>query len=206
VRQAYLFATLLVLGLLALQPSLGQDASSPETSFLSRNQYTNAFFGFSLPLPTDPPFEEATLPSNRGLDHVLLYVQTLTASFNYKPRLTLFLISAAESKDLSSDVVRKAATGPQNADPKRVEIAGREFWRTAVEEKDTSGKTYTVKFATAANGYILTFLVTSFDGRLTGRLERNIERIKFFDPTKAREVAGATSKPYRPGSWPQELR
>jgi hypothetical protein len=79
-----------------------------------------------------------------------------------------------------------------------VAIAGKEFWRAAWEEKDTSGKTYTVKFATVANGYILTFMVTSFDGRLTGRMERYIERIKFFDSAKAREVAGPTAKPYQP--------
>jgi len=206
VKRAYLIATLLLLvGFPTLHLSLAEEAiAKPETAFLSRDQYTNAFFGFSLPLPLDPPFEEAPLRSNRGLNHVLLFVRTLTASFNYKPRLTLFMISADESRDVSSETIRKVATNQQKTEAKRIEIAGREFWRAAWEEKDTSGKMYTVKFATAADGYILTFLVTSFDGRLTGRLEHNIERIKFFDPSKAREIAGAASKPYQPGSWPQE--
>ena len=207
-KKVALFPTLLVsVALISLRSSGENNSVNPEQAFLSANQYTNAFFGFSLPLPTDPPFQEAPLQPKRGSSHVLLAVKTATASFNYKPRLTFFMISADECSDCSSGAVKLAAS-QQNTEAKSVEIAGREFWRAVSEEKDpkVQEKVHIVKFATSADGYILTFLITSFDGKLTGRLEHNIERIKFFDPHQAREIAGAKSKPYQPGSWPQDLK
>jgi hypothetical protein len=204
-KSSFVFATLFLLIVLVALPVVAteQPSAEPETAFLSPSQYTNGFFGFSLSLPTDPPFQEASfssLPSPPG--HVLLFLQAMTVSFNYKPRLTMLMISAKESEDSSSDAIRNAVTGQQSAQPQAVEIAGKQFWRAAWEEKSEFGPAHYVKFATAAHGYILTFLITSFDGRLAGHLERNVERIRFFDPVKAPEVAGATSKPYKPGSRP----
>jgi|SRR5580658_672171 hypothetical protein len=202
VKQSRVLATVLLLfgvGVAASQTYLAQDAgANPETAFLSPEQYTNAFFGFSLRLPKDPPFQESSVRFKTGPSRLLLDLQTLTASFNYKPRLTLLVAWADQSSDLSAEAVRKVAGSPKNADTKRVEIAGKEFWRAAWEEKNPEGKSYTVKFATAANGYILAFMVTSFDGRLASRMEHYIEQIKFFDSVKAREIAGPTAKPYQP--------
>ena len=175
----------------------------PETAFVSPSQYTNAFFGFLLPLPTDPPFQEAPPPRpSTGQGHVLLFLHATTASFNYKPKLTALTISAKESPDSSSEALRKAATGllstGESPQPQRVEIAGKEFWRPTWEEKSAVGTIHSIKFATASNGYVLTFLITSFDGKLAGHLQRDVERIKFFDPSKAAEVAGAGSRSYPP--------
>jgi hypothetical protein len=36
----------------------------PEAGFISPDKYTNAFFGFSLPLPQDSAFRAFQLPSN----------------------------------------------------------------------------------------------------------------------------------------------
>jgi hypothetical protein len=205
VKQAYLLRPpLFVLVVIIISPSFAEETNArPETAFLSPNQYTNAFFGFSLPLPTDPPFQEAHPTSGRSSSHVLLFVHALTVSFNYKPRLTALMISADESGGSPSDEVRRAAMGSESVDTKRIEIAGKEFWHTAWEEKDKSGKIQMVKYATAVRGYIVTFLITAFDSKLAARLERNIEQIKFFDPSKAQEIAGPASKPYQPSSSPQ---
>jgi len=171
-----------------------------DTAFLSPDQYTNAFFGFSVPLPRDPPLRESSFRSTSTSTHLLLSLEGLTLSFNLKPRLTTFVIWAEQSSDVSLAAIQKVAGSPTNAEVKSVQISGREFWRAKWDEQDPSGKVHTVKYATAADGYILTFLITSFDGKLTARLEHNLERITFFDPSNAREIAGPKSKPYQPAS------
>jgi hypothetical protein len=177
----------------------GQAVRNVDAAFLSTDQYTNAFFGFSVPLPSDPPLRESSVVrSASDSTHLLLSLEGLTLSLNLKPRLTEFVIWADRASDLSSAAIQKAAGGSTKTEVKRVQISGREFWRAKWEEQDRSGKVHTVKLTTAADGYILTFLISSFDDKLTGRLERNIERITFFDPSNAREIAGPASKPYQP--------
>ena len=54
----------------------------------------------------------------------------------------------------------------------------------------------TINYATAINGYLLSFQIVSFDEKLTDALQQCIESVKFFDPTKTPEMAGPNSRPY----------
>ncbi len=55
-----------------------------------------------------------------------------------------------------------------------------------------------VRWTTAINGYVLTFYIASFGNKLTGKLTQSIDNIVFFDPSKARDIAGPESRPYSP--------
>jgi len=97
----------------------------PENGFLSAGKYTNAFFGFSLPLPKDVGLREQTLSLNRGKrDHFLLGFHSPNEG------LTTFTITAREAPGGSEKEARKDATGPNSSKFKEVKIGGRSFWRS----------------------------------------------------------------------------
>lgn len=183
----------LALCALLLRVCCAQEASVavPEAGYVSPGKYTNAFFGFSLPLPQDSAFHGFQLPSN-GASHSLFGLQV------QKNGLTAFTITATEMNGASSEQARKSASEPKAQDVKKFEIDGREFWRGESQEKSRAGKMRSITYVTAINGYVLKFLIVSFDAKLTEDLQRCIEAAKFFDPAKAQEVAGANSRAYNP--------
>jgi len=177
------------------------------SGFVSTTKYTNAFFGFSLPLPQTPglaSFSEFKEPFDSDKSrHFLFGLKALSTNyFNSKARLTLLTVIAGQSTSASSEEVREAASGPKGKSVTRTEIGGKEFWRSESEEKTTKGTMRNVVFATALDGYVLQFNIASFDGKLTDQLERSIEAITFFDPAKAADIAGPESLKYSPAVSP----
>ncbi len=175
------------------QPAPGGSAGAvtPESGFISPDKYTSAFFGFSLPLPHGAPLHDLSMPSQ------------LVGAFLYGAQaqdsgLTIFTVTALPSTNLSPDELRKAAAPPKGEGAKRVEIGGKEFWVSSTEEHGSAGKRHNLKYVAALNGYRLEFSVLSYDSKLTKQLEHSIESIQFFDPAKAKEMAGAGSGPYPP--------
>jgi hypothetical protein len=164
---------------------------TPESGFVSPERYTNAFFGFSLPLPQDAPFRDLRLPS-RDHRYSLFGLQA------QRNGLTAFTITANQSSGASRDDVRKAASGPKGHSVKRIEVGGREFWKSESQEKGPAGKMRDVTYATGLNGYVLAFNIVSFDSKLTDDLQHSVESVTFFDPAKAGEIAGSSSHPYNP--------
>lgn len=205
----------LVIGFLAVgalaQPGLrANDASNvtPETAFLSPSKYTNAFFGFTLPLPKDSPLRESTrsFKANNSL-HILFGLQGATASpnaFRVRPKMTIFIVTAMQSRSASAEEVRKAATGATGQSAREIEIGGREFWERESQTRAAEGKTWSVCFATAMEGYILQFVIESFDEKLMKQLEHSIEAISFFDPSRAEDMAGPDSQIFHPGALRSE--
>jgi hypothetical protein len=179
------FSMLLCFGCAAQEPPLG----APEAGFLSSEKYTNAFFGFSLPLPQDPSLRPFVLPSKF---HSLFGLQAQSNG------LTTFSIFAKETSGASSKTARKASAGPKGQDTKKINIDGKEFWKSNSQEKSPVGKMQTIDYETAINGYLLSFQIISFDPKLTDSLQHCIESVKFFDPTKAQEMAGPDSRAYHP--------
>ena len=177
--------------------SLAQPGSStanattvtPETGFISPAKYTNAFFGFALPLPQNVPLGGMSLRPKSGPVHFLFGVQ---AQRNGLAVLTV----TAKAEGSVPDGARGAASGPKHLSTKRVEIGGREFWKGESQEKAAGGKMRGLGFATSNSGYVLQFDVVSFDAKLGDELQRSIESITFFDPSKAEEVAGPDCHPY----------
>lgn len=181
------------LAIFCLLPSVcsAQEASvaAPEAAFISPGKYTNAFFGFSLPLPRDAAFRGFQLPS-KGDSHSLFGLQA------QKKGLTVFTIVATQEDGASSEEARQAASEPKAQNVKKTEIDGKEFWRGEFQEKSSAGKMRSITYVTAINGYLLKFAILSFDAKLTEDLQHCIEAAKFFDPAKAQEVAGSNSRAY----------
>jgi hypothetical protein len=178
---------------LLLNVCCGQEASVavPESGLISPDKYTNAFFGFSLPLPQDSAFRAFQLPSN-GPTHSLFGLQA------QKKGLTAFTIEATLMNGASSEQARKAASEPKAQNVKKIEIDGKEFWKGESQVKSSAGKMWSINYATTINGYLLKFIIVSFDGKLSEVLQHCIEAAKFFDPAKAQEMAGSDSQAYNP--------
>lgn len=187
------FSFVLAAFALLLRVCCAQEASvsAPEAGFISSDKYTNAFFGFSLPLPQDSAFRGLQLPSN-GTTHSLFGLKA------QKNGLTAFTIQATQMNGASSEQARKAASEPKAQNVKKIEIDGKEFWKGESQKKSSAGKMRNITYITAINGYLLQFLIVSFDAKLTEDLQHCIEAAKFFDPAKALEVAGSNSRAYNP--------
>jgi hypothetical protein len=202
----HLLIAFLAVGALAQSGLRATDASSvtPETAFLSPSKYTNAFFGFTLPLPKDSPLRESTrsFKANNSL-HILFGLQGVTASstaFRVRPKTTIFIVTARQSKNASAEEVSKAASGATGQSAKEIEIGGKTFWEMESQTKAPEGKTWSVCFATAIDGYILQFTIESFDDKLTKQLQHGVEAISFFDPSRAEDMAGPDSQIFYPGA------
>jgi len=178
---------------LLLRVCFAQEASVavPESGFISPDKYTNAFFGFSLPLPRDSAFHAFQLSSN-GASHSLFGLQA------QKKGLTAFTIEATLMNGASSEQAQKAASSPKAQNVKKIEIDGKEFWKGESQEKSLAGKLWSINYATMINGYLLKFIIVSFDGKLSEVLQHCIEATKFVDPAKAQEMAGSNSRAYNP--------
>ncbi len=188
-RCGFVFTVLAVL----LNLCCAQEASVavPESGLISPDKYTNAFFGFSLPLPRDSAFRAFQLPSN-GASHSLFGLQA------QKNGLTAFTIEATMMNGALSEQARKAVSEPKAQSVKKIEIDGKEFWKGESQVKSSAGKMWSINYATTINGYLLKFIIVSFDDKLSEVLQHCIEAAKFFDPAKAQEMAGPDSRPYAP--------
>jgi hypothetical protein len=190
------FSRILVVFALILCTCCAQESSvtTPEIGFISSEKYTNAFFGFSLPLPQDATFSGFQLPS-KGDAHSLYGMQ---AHGKNGLGLTAFIIVANQLAGASSDQAREAAAGFKAKDVKKIQLSGKEFWKGESEQNGTGGKMRTIIYATSINGYVLKFHITSFDGKLAKEIEQCVEALQFFEPAKAQEMAGVISRPYNP--------
>jgi hypothetical protein len=200
VRNSFVIACLVAgaFGQSAPPPSSVPDLV-PETGFVSSTKYTNAFFGFSMPLPTDPALRDFKLSFKKDDAHHFLFglqAQKFSSGRWGPPssKLTAFLVTATRS-DGSPDQASQVASGPKKQKTQEIELGGKKFWESDVEEKLPAGKVRSVIVVGLVNGYVLQFNIESFDGKLTDQFRRSIEGITFFDPAKVSEFAGPDSKP-----------
>jgi len=129
----------------------------PESGVTSSEKYTNAFFGFSLPLPQDSAFRGFSLPPNKDSTyHSLFGLQAL------KNGLTVFTVSAKEKNNASMEDAHDRSVQPKSQNLKKTTIGGKDFWRGESQEKSSAGKMRQVAYVTALNGYILEFQIMSF--------------------------------------------
>jgi hypothetical protein len=177
--------------------SLAQTAPSqkstvrPESGFVSHEKYANAFFGFSLSLPQDPYIRDLSIPTQDRSRHSLFGLQAQTNG------LTALTVVASEATGRVSEEDAKKAVSTAGADsPVKMQIGGKEFWKSESHEEKAGTKMQSLAYATALNGYVVKFTVVSFDPHLADELQHSIESIRFFDPAKAKSMAGPDSHPY----------
>lgn len=175
-------------------PSTSLSKVVPESAFVSPKKYTNAFFGFSFPLPQGAPLRELSIPSKTASSHYLFGVKALTRG------LTAMTVMANESEVASAHDACKVASGQKGQAAKKAEIGGRDFWKSESQENAAGGKLRNICFATELDGYVLQFNIMSFDAKVADELRKSVEAITFFDPAKAEEVAGPGSHAYNPAA------
>jgi len=168
----------------------------PESGFVSPHQYTNGFFDFVLSLPKDGHFQQEDLSqSDKALQHFLF------AEKSFDKGITLLMVTATQVLGNSNDEAQKAVFIPGSHEPNGVEaldIGGRLFWKSDIEQKTFSGKLRRLRYATAARGFVVQFSVSSYNSKIGEELKESIEGIKFVDHARIKEVAGADSTPFLP--------
>jgi hypothetical protein len=180
-------------------PALARQARIlvPESGFVSANQYANAFFGFTLPLPKAGHFQPLDLSDDdKAFQHFLFGEKSGDKGF------TVLIVSATQVLGSPDDEAQKAVflPGAQGKDgPEALSIGGRLFWKSEVEQKTFSNaKVFRVRYATGVPGFVIQFSVSSYNGKLLQALKDSIESIKFFDPTKIKQVVEDESHPFLP--------
>jgi hypothetical protein len=176
------------------EPSL--KAPIPETGFVSAQEYINPFFCFTLPLPRGHHFHNEDLSlSDKALQHFLF------AQKSFDKGITLLVVSATQVLGSPQDEAQKAAFLPGNQAKVGVEaldIGGRLFWKNQVEQKTFGGKIFRARYTTGMAGFVVQFSISSSNGKLVDELKQTVESIKFFDPSRVKEVTGADSRPFLP--------
>ena len=180
-----------IVGALALSITVGaaqcQTALKPEDGFISTSKYTNAFFGFSLPLP-DVNLQPLSQKSEAQgpFRHTLFRANSIQKGY---PVIALFADEITGSRPNPTEAI--LGFGSHNLDV--VQIGGQKFSRG----KWKSDGIYRVAYATAMKGYVLSIYALSFDKKILDQFEGNIQQLHFFDPAKAQEEAGPDSYPYQ---------
>jgi hypothetical protein len=174
--------------LIVVEFSHSQTELKPENGFVSSENYTNAFFGFSVPFPSSVQLtllKEST-GARQSYRHSLFGASSQTKGY------PVFVVLADEN------------TSPGHADPKAALIAlgeqkvkntnlgGRDF---AVGLSKSDG-IYHVDYVTALKGYMLYLSVFAYDKKVLEELQHSIEAIEFFDPATAKQHAGPDSRQY----------
>ncbi len=162
-----------------------KDASDPGAAFLSLGRYTNAFFGFSLPLPPDPAFQIAKVstPGTLGTWYGLF-------GLIREKGQTAFTISGQPMMPDKAERLMRAAPG--------ITLHGKEFSRGISHQKGPRGTVWQAMYLTVSGNWLLSFDIQSLDPNMAENLEHCVEQTTFFDPDKAREIAGPNGKPYKP--------
>ena len=154
----------------------------PEDAFVSPGRYTNAFFGFSLPLPQESNFHIAQVKSPRG-EHYLF-------ALGGEEGNTTFVIFATQMHSGDAQKLMQAAP--------LVSLHGRDFGRGISDQKTPEGRVWKAMYLTVLDGYLLEINIQSLDSNIAKKLEDCVEQVRFFDPAQARAVAEPNGRPYNP--------
>lgn len=182
--------TLVVVGLLLIAAVLSpaQTESKPEDGFISTENYTNAFFGFSVPFPRG--IQLTLLKESAGAGQP--YRRALFGVNSQSKGYPVFVVLADEiaSSRITDPKDALAALGAQKV--RNTNLGGRDF---AMGQSKSEG-VYHVDYATAAKGYMLYLSVFAYDKKVLENFQHSIEAIEFFDPATAKQHAGPDSRPY----------
>ncbi len=167
----------------------------PESGYLSYTKYTNAFFGFSLPLPSGAVLQEQTLSLSRGAGEHFIF-----GFHSANKELISFTITAVEVRGAPDRAAKRIAAAGESSKAAQIEIAGKHFWTSQSPPVRGSASVTTVVFTTAVERYVIEFKITSLNPATTAELKRNVEGLSFFEPSTSKLVAGPQSRAYSPGT------
>jgi VWFA-related protein len=196
-----IFGTVLLLAVAIARPQ-AQTLPRPEDGFVAPAKYTNAFFGFSLPLPRDADLR--ILPKNGDPREPFRHVLFL-ASSGIKGYPVIAVLADEVSKSGNADP-KKAVLALGAHDVHLVQVSGQEFSKGTWRKVTAYGAIYGVTYAAVLKGYVLDVCAFSFDKKALDEFERRILQLTLFDPAKAQEQAGPDSRPYEGPPMPTSGR
>jgi hypothetical protein len=158
----------------------GPSPAVPEAAFVSADKYTNAFFGFSMPLPHDPNYHLASI-SSPGSEHHLFGLA------KEKGHTVLDISAEQMNSTFAERLIRSAPV---------ISIHGKQFSKGVSRQNEASGTVWKVMYLTIIDSYLLEFVIYSLDAGTAEELQHCVEATVFFDPAKARALAGPNSRPY----------
>lgn len=173
----------------------------PESGFLSPERYTNAFLGFSVPLPQDLPYQ-VLIPSPPKKREPLLNLEFDNGRVGFK----ILAAPTASDHDVPSfpGDNRPGQSPLDRCDSNRtispfcIYIGGTAFSRQVIRGKVGAETLSVVTYEARIYNYSLTFLIQALDENVARKLERCVEGTTFFEPGKAQQVAGPDSRPFNP--------
>ncbi len=173
----------------------------PQSGYLSPEKYTNAFLGFSIPLPQDLPYH-VLMPSQPTKREPLLVLETDDGRTGLKIVAGPFggRIDAPyllESENADQDATERLDPSPFLS-PGNMYIGGKVFARQAFQKKAGSATLWVTTYVTTVNNYTVFFSIQSLDPDAAEKLDHCIEGTRFFEPSEAKTVAGADSRPFNP--------
>jgi len=165
-----------------------QTALKPEDGFVSPENYTNAFFGFSVPFPRGVQLTllKESAGARQPYRHVLFGANS--KSKGYPVFVVLADEIASSGKTDPKDAL--SALGAQKVG--HTKLGGRDF---ATGQSKSEG-IYHIYYATAVDGYLLYLSVFAYDKKVLENFQHSVDAIEFFDPATAKQHAGPGSRPY----------
>jgi hypothetical protein len=172
--RAILVALLTIVSIGSLQAQ-NNDIMKFSNGFISPAAYTNAYFGFQLPLL--PGMKLHSLPVGPA---------------NY-----IFAAEKYEGHAITTLMIALAA--PKENQGKTISIGGKSFYLKEDKSHNSEGTLREALYSTELGGQKLTLVAASFSEDDLNRLKHCIESMSFFDPADAARQAGSASVPY-PGT------
>ena len=141
---------------------------------------------------------------DQGKSQLLLAMESQTNGSKVrsaKPKPALFFIKGEQSSAASIGDLQKQFSKLGFGDIVQRQLGGRDFYRGELRQSNATGKLQIIEYATFDGEYVLRFMISSYDRKLTKEWEHSIQLVSFFDPGKAREMAGVDARPYRGPSF-----
>jgi hypothetical protein len=113
---------------------------------------------------------------------------------------SILVFSAKQASGDPYDEAKNAAAMGHKKNLEALSVGGKLFWKTESEQKTVLGKMHSLHYTASLRGFILDVSLISYDEKLTDELTRSVESIQFFDPARAKEIAGTGSQPYLPAA------
>jgi hypothetical protein len=176
----------------------------PDEGLLSNYRYANAFFGFSVDLPSDAALR--AIPSSNPTDGSIALLETIGSS----PHKSVMAISAYASSDkgpnarllLRRELDDELTIGVEELHPlTKTSIAGHPFFYYETRR----GIDQHAIYATDLDGYALRFVTAGRDPKLLQQLEAAVTHMRFFPPGSIGEYAGVGAQPYNGPAIPYRV-
>jgi hypothetical protein len=159
-----------------------QAAPDPMNAYISPTTYSNAHFGFAVGIPKDCA---VITPSPKLRSTGLLFTYQIE-----RPSLTVLMIMAKPGPS-SRGKDAKASFDEHGGMVEKKLLNGHEVWEQEETKKTPAGKMHLLTVAMETQGQVVVFFLSSFDGNQFEQSRKGLEQISFFDPAKAKEMAGA---------------